>query len=86
MTIEWGLDVLQKAIEEICFQQRLVEIPLSYEDLPIFVIFRYPSRHVTRLANLAETKALYKAKKDKIMTEKEMDALMRERGIWKEEE
>jgi hypothetical protein len=86
MAISWSLEELQRRIEIICYAQTLVQIDLSSEDFPTFVLFQYPSRKITRLASLAETKAIHKAKRDKILTEEEMDTLMRERGIWKEED
>jgi hypothetical protein len=86
MSIDWTLDELQLTIEQICFSQRLVEVSLFSEDFPIFVIFRYPSRHTTLLANLEERRVMFRAKKDNIMNESEMDKLMRERGIWTEKD
>jgi hypothetical protein len=86
MSIEWGLDRLQEEIEQICFSQRLVQIDLSTQDLPEFVLFHYPSRRVTLLSNLEERRTMLRAKKDKMLTEEEMDAFMRQNGIWKEED
>jgi hypothetical protein len=86
MSIEWNLEDLQLQIEEICFSQRLVQLDLSTQDLPEFILFRYPSRRITLLSNLEERRTMLRAKKDKMLTEEEMDAFMREKGIWKEED
>jgi hypothetical protein len=86
MPIVWSLDELQSHMEAICFGQKLVQIDLSTEDIPQFVVFKYPSRRVTRLSNLTETRTLYKAQKDKLLTEAQMDTFMRQNGIWKEED
>ena len=84
MAIDWSLEELQNHIEQICFSQKLVQIDEKNNPLPTFAVFHYPSRRVTRLANLAENKALYRAQKDNFLTESQMDQFMRQNGIWKE--
>jgi hypothetical protein len=84
MAISWSLDEIQAVIHEICFTQKIVQIDLSTDDFPLFVLFKYPSHKVSMLSDLEEKRTLIQAKKDKFLTEEEMDLLMRERGIWAE--
>ena len=86
MAVSWSLEELQRQIEEITFAQRLVEIDLGTDDLPTYVLFKYPTRRVTQLSNLVELRALHRAQKDHFLTEAQMDQFMRQNNIWKEED
>lgn len=86
MAIEWSLEELQNHIEQICFAQKLVSVDTKDSESPTFVVFRYPTRRITQLSNLTETKSILRAQKDNFLTEAQMDEFMRSNGIWKEED
>jgi hypothetical protein len=84
--IDWDISILQKHIEEITSGQKIIVLEVSNQDLPRFVLLRYPDKRTTLLANLEEERTLRRAKKDKILTEVEMETFMREKKIWTEKD
>jgi hypothetical protein len=84
MPITWTTEQLLKHIEEVAARQKLIHITIPNDPIPLFILFKYPPRSTVLRAELEESRATYKAKGFKILSEVEMDALMREKGIWSE--
>ena len=51
MAIDWSLEELQTALEEITSGERLVEVS-NKEGESIFIVFRYPSRTDVRNSDI----------------------------------
>jgi hypothetical protein len=83
MAIDWSLEELQQAIDEIVSGERLVEVT-SKNGESIYIVFRYPSRADTRMSNIKMKQKTQEAIKDKHMTEEQMLQIIHERKIWTE--
>jgi hypothetical protein len=81
MSIEWSLEQIKEVVEEILTGERITRLEMS----KIYVLFKYPTKHEFRLGSLEEKRVEKEAKQDEFPTIEEMNKLMVERGIWKQE-
>lgn len=86
MAVDWSIEQLISETDIIRFAEKTVEIDLSTQELPLFVLLRFPTRKIMRLSHIEERKRLILGKKQNFMTEEEMELLLRKRGIWTEED
>jgi hypothetical protein len=84
--LDWTFEQLQKSIEEICAGEKLVHVTQSISTIPMYVVFKHPTRKIVRLADIHIDKIMRRAKSDGFMTEAEMDIFMREKGIWTDDD
>lgn len=82
MTINWSLEELQTAIDEIVSGERWTEVEST--DGPVDIFFRYPDRKITRKSDLVMRKAEKRASDNYIMTEQQMLEHITKIGVWTE--
>jgi hypothetical protein len=80
-----GLEELQGLIEDITGGQKLVTIEMDSGE-PEYVIFKHPVKRINKLADIEYDKAFRMGKKLGLQTEEEMEATIRSRGIWTEQD
>jgi len=80
--IDWTFDQLQKAISEISYGEKLVILESPKDDSSVYILFKYPDRQSIRHADIQVDKVTRRAKRVGILTETEMEELLRARGIW----
>jgi hypothetical protein len=83
-TVDWTDQELLQHIEEICTGEQLVQIDCSPNGLDLFVVFRYPTKELIRMAEIQERKATSQAVQDKILNEEQMMKHILENRIWTE--
>jgi hypothetical protein len=83
MAVDWSLEQLQQAIDEIVSGERIVEVT-SKSGESTYVVFRYPPRADSRMADIKMKQKIQAAIKDKHMTEEQMLQIIHERKIWTE--
>lgn len=84
MAIDWTIEELQQAIDEIVSGERLVNIETKGGIR--YVLFKYPTRKAIRLADIQMEQTIAKAIKDKHLTEEQMLEIIKERKIWTEKD
>lgn len=84
LSVDWTIEELQNAIDEIVSGERLVEV--DSQDGPIDLIFRYPSRKVARKAEVVMKRQFREARSNKLLTEDEMLKIIYDRKIWTEKD
>jgi len=85
MAIDWSLEQLQTALDEIVSGERLVEVPTK-SGKPMFIVFKYPSRIDTRISEVRMRQKTLEAIQDHMLTEEQMLEVIRERKIWTEKD
>jgi hypothetical protein len=84
MSINWSVEQLQEAIDEIISGERLVEIQTKTKET-IVVLFKYPARSDIRISDLKMKQTVQMAiNKYNLMTEEQMLKVIEEKNIWTE--
>jgi hypothetical protein len=83
--LNWTTSDLLEHIEEISRGRKYVVIDIPDSD-PLYVLFKYPTNHITKLSDFEYDKVYRKAKKDGIKTEEDMMTIMSNRGIWTDDD
>ena len=82
--VDWTVDQLQQAIEEVVSGERLVEV--TSNEGPMHVLLKYPSRSSIRRSEVMMKKKMVDAVSDNFQTEEQMLKIIQDRGIWTEKD
>jgi hypothetical protein len=85
MAIDWSLEELQLALDEIVTGEKLVEIHDKSGE-SIFVLFKYPSKSDMRNSDMKMKQKIQHAVREKFLTEQQMLDIIRQRRIWTEDD
>jgi len=86
MSIAWSIEELQSHIDEVTTGEKIIPIELSGRDTPHYILVKYPNRKILRLSEIEYDKYIYTAARLGVRTEAEMEKLIREKGIWTEDD
>lgn len=78
MAIEWSINELQEAIDQIMHSQKIIYL----EEADSYILFKYPSKYDLKLSEIEQEKIIRKGKREGLQSSEEIEKKLLERGLW----